>query len=478
MRNWILTRSKLSRLRALLALFLALGLVAASPRLVLARPLAQSAGPAYQFQAGDTLYDIAIRFGVTLDELLAANPGVDPAAMQIGQAIVIPGFEAEAGPLSLHTLEPGETLSSLSLRYGIELATLARLNRLVNPELLYINEPVVLSEAAVSVSPVPTSTVYAAPAAGGLLALAAAHNQNPWALAAVNRLPHTSVLAPGQLVAVPGGEYATRALPYPLLELRAGPFPAAQGQTFEVVAVVAEPATLAGSLGDWPLNFSVDQPDALIHYALQGIHRFSEPDLYPLNLALTHSDGQIVTVSQRVPIRAGYYGEGEQLSVPPETIDPANTAPEDDQIRAAVLPVTPQRLWNGLFLSPSVGVYRSYYGVPRSYNGSPFDFYHSGLDFSGAEDRPITAPAPGVVVFAEALTVRGRATLIDHGWGVYTGYWHQSSFQVQVGDRVEPGQVIGFNGSSGRVTGPHLHWEVWVGGVPVDPLQWLDTVFP
>jgi murein DD-endopeptidase MepM/ murein hydrolase activator NlpD len=179
-----------------------------------------------------------------------------------------------------------------------------------------------------------------------------------------------------------------------------------------------------------------------------------------------------------VPIRGGYYGEGEQLTVPPETIDPANTAPEDEKIQAATEPVTPDRLWNGVFIAPSVGAYRSFYGVPRSYNGSPFDYYHSGLDFSGTEDRPITAPAPGVVVFAEALTVRGNATLIDHGWGVYTGYWHQSSFQVQVGDRVETGQIIGYQGNTGRVTGPHLHWEVWVGGVPVDPEQWLATVFP
>jgi murein DD-endopeptidase MepM/ murein hydrolase activator NlpD len=76
------------------------------------------------------------------------------------------------------------------------------------------------------------------------------------------------------------------------------------------------------------------------------------------------------------------------------------------------------------------------------------------------------------------LTVRGNATYIDHGWGVYTGYLHQSQLLVQAGDRVETGQLIGMVGNTGRATGPHLHWEVWVGGVPVQPLEWTSQSYP
>ncbi len=83
-----------------------------------------------------------------------------------------------------------------------------------------------------------------------------------------------------------------------------------------------------------------------------------------------------------------------------------------------------------------------------------------------------------MVVFAGPLTVRGNATYIDHGWGVYTGYLHQSQLLVQAGDRVETGQLIGMVGNTGRVTGPHLHWEVWVGGVPVQPLEWTSQSYP
>jgi murein DD-endopeptidase MepM/ murein hydrolase activator NlpD len=76
------------------------------------------------------------------------------------------------------------------------------------------------------------------------------------------------------------------------------------------------------------------------------------------------------------------------------------------------------------------------------------------------------------------MTVRGNATIIDHGWGVYTAYLHQSEIIVQAGTAVEAGQVIGKVGGTGRVTGPHLHWEVWAGGVQVDPLDWLQSIFP
>ena len=83
------------------------------------------------------------------------------------------------------------------------------------------------------------------------------------------------------------------------------------------------------------------------------------------------------------------------------------------------------------------------------------------------------AAASGTVVLADTLNVRGNAVVIDHGWGVYTGYWHQTEIYVQPGERVSTGQVIGTVGSTGRVTGAHLHWELWVNGVPVDPMQWV-----
>ena len=81
-------------------------------------------------------------------------------------------------------------------------------------------------------------------------------------------------------------------------------------------------------------------------------------------------------------------------------------------------------------------------------------------------------------MLAEELQVRGMAVIIDHGAGVMSGYFHLSEIAVQPGDQIAAGQLIGKVGATGLVTGSHLHWEMRVGGVAVDPLEWLDRRFP
>jgi murein DD-endopeptidase MepM/ murein hydrolase activator NlpD len=140
-----------------------------------------------------------------------------------------------------------------------------------------------------------------------------------------------------------------------------------------------------------------------------------------------------------------------------------------------------------MFTRPGVfDEYTSRFGVRRSYNNSDYTYFHTGLDFAGGMGLPIAAPADGVVVFAGPLSVRGNATFIDHGWGIYSGFFHQSEIKVKVGDRVTKGQVIGLVGNTGRVNnaneypgaGAHLHWEVWTNGVQVNPMTWLYQQFP
>ena len=120
----------------------------------------------------------------------------------------------------------------------------------------------------------------------------------------------------------------------------------------------------------------------------------------------------------------------------------------------------------------------SLFGDRRSFNGSAYIYFHSGLDFCGEVGDEIHAAAAGKVVFTGSLNVRGNVTLIDHGWGVYSAYMHQSEIMVKVGEQVQAGQLIGLIGSTGRVTGPHLHWEIIVGDVQVNPMDWLNQEFP
>jgi murein DD-endopeptidase MepM/ murein hydrolase activator NlpD len=98
---------------------------------------------------------------------------------------------------------------------------------------------------------------------------------------------------------------------------------------------------------------------------------------------------------------------------------------------------------------------------------------HTGIDFRAASGTPLTAAAPGEVVFAGWQGGYGNCTIIDNGGGIATLYAHQSSIRVTVGQRVTRGQVIGAAGSTGFATGPHLHFEVRVNGTPVDPLPYL-----
>jgi murein DD-endopeptidase MepM/ murein hydrolase activator NlpD len=98
---------------------------------------------------------------------------------------------------------------------------------------------------------------------------------------------------------------------------------------------------------------------------------------------------------------------------------------------------------------------------------------HEGIDLGAANGTPIHAAAAGVVVYCGWMEGYGNLTVIDHGGGIATAYGHQSSIAVGCNQQVSQGQVIGYVGSTGHSTGPHLHFEVRVNGTPVDPLGYL-----
>ncbi len=127
---------------------------------------------------------------------------------------------------------------------------------------------------------------------------------------------------------------------------------------------------------------------------------------------------------------------------------------------------------NHRFIWPVNGPITSPFG-PRTHPISGDSRIHTGVDIGASSGTPIKAAGDGVVVMAGSNGGYGNWTLVDHGDGTATGYAHQSSIGVRIGQHVSTGEVIGQVGSTGASTGPHLHWEVRVNGTPVDPMGWV-----
>jgi murein DD-endopeptidase MepM/ murein hydrolase activator NlpD len=441
---------------------------------------AQSSGPIYIVQPGETLTSIAARFNVTLDELMTANGITNPDLVNAGQQLVIPGLEGLTGILNTEVIGFGDSLRGFSRRSQVPVPLLQRLNHIISPSELYVGVSLIVPQQDGG-----TKLVASASAAPGetLLELAVRQDSDPWTLSALNGLNGTWEALPGDILYSPSGSSNPTAsgLPPAFLSAEVKFLPLKQGGTAEIIVKPVDGAILTGFLVDHSLHF-FDMGDGR-QVALQGVHALLDPGVYPLHLDATLPDGSMQSYEQMVLVASGNYLLYSLTVSDVTTLDPAVMEPENQKILSVVTPVNPQRYWQGLFQLPvdkQYGITASF-GDRRTYNGGAYNSFHSGVDYGVySTEKPfdIYAPAPGVVVFSEKLTVRGNATIVDHGQGIYSGFWHQEESYVKVGDVVAAGQLIGKIGSTGRVTGPHLHWEIWVNGVQVNPLDWLDALIP
>jgi murein DD-endopeptidase MepM/ murein hydrolase activator NlpD len=134
-------------------------------------------------------------------------------------------------------------------------------------------------------------------------------------------------------------------------------------------------------------------------------------------------------------------------------------------------------LWSGAFEQLPRGAVQAGFADRRvySYDDREVDRQtHLGLDLASTARAPVPAANTGRVVWADWLAIYGNVVLIDHGLGLMTGYGHLSQIDVTSGDVVAKGQVVGRTGTTGLAGGDHLHFEVFVHGQSVDPLEWLD----
>jgi murein DD-endopeptidase MepM/ murein hydrolase activator NlpD len=143
----------------------------------------------------------------------------------------------------------------------------------------------------------------------------------------------------------------------------------------------------------------------------------------------------------------------------------------DVENRARLAESTPS-IW------PTIGNISAFFGQRDDPFGSGEAEYHTGLDISTDKGNPVVATAAGIVESASYSGNYGNLLVIDHGFGLTTRYAHLASFAVKVGDHVQRGRVVGYVGTTGRTTGPHLHYELLVNGALTNPLRLFTGSHP
>jgi murein DD-endopeptidase MepM/ murein hydrolase activator NlpD len=441
----------------LILIGLVIGL-AASVTLTLASPLHHNPAQTgtsfvYTVQPDDTLVGIAVQYQLKLPDLLLTNDLIAAPFVFPGDQLVLPGV-----PPPAPTSPPSPTMPPIQNLTPVPIGSSTPLLRLPLSEQPHVVKP---GETLYSIA-----SQYGVPA--GTLAL-------------VNDLADLNLIEVGQVLQIPVGPLPTPGAPVPpFVSVELSEPVIAQGRTLVVKVTLSEPAGLTGSFEGQPLFFNQTNSGEL--WAITAIHVLLEPNTYPILLTATKPDGTSVTRIELVEVAYGPYGE-ENIILDDDRsalLDPELLAQERAKLLSQWTRLTPRPMWQGVFGYPVAGgsdSITSNFGTRRTYNNSTELSFHAGTDFAG-EGIPIFAPAGGTVVIAEPLTVRGNAVLINHGMGLYSGMWHQSQLVVADGQKVQAGDLIGYTGGTGLVTGPHLHWEVRLNGIAVDPLQWTSQPIP
>ena len=155
--------------------------------------------------------------------------------------------------------------------------------------------------------------------------------------------------------------------------------------------------------------------------------------------------------------------------VEPSEAELARIKTERERIAAAKQRTTPTPFFDEGFDWPVLGPISGVYGSLRILNGQPRQ-PHFGVDVAASTGTPLKAPAGGVVSLADPdLFFTGGTVMLDHGYGLTSIFAHQSKIEVKEGDKLAKGDVFGLLGGTGRVTGPHLHWGIYLGTIPLDP---------
>ena len=226
------------------------------------------------------------------------------------------------------------------------------------------------------------------------------------------------------------------------------------------------------------INFFKNPFKENIHYALLPISYYQKKKDYRVIISYIENDKKVFE-GKNLKVVDGKY-KSEVINVPKTKFKPKpsrveRTKKEYAQAMKVYNSTSKSILWNEDFIYPLNTKITSNFGTKRVYNGK-LKSYHSGTDFRAKNGTPILASNSGIVKISQNRFYSGGSIVIDHGQGIYSCYFHLSKMNYKVGDVIKKGAVLGLSGSTGRVTGPHLHFSFRIHGIQVDPLDAISLL--
>ncbi len=214
-------------------------------------------------------------------------------------------------------------------------------------------------------------------------------------------------------------------------------------------------------------------------YAIIPFSYYEKPENKTLKIAYVQNE-KVKYETLLLKVIDGEY-EKEEISVSKDKVNPKGKevkkriSKEYNEAMKIYNTVTQKSYINSPFIMPMESKITSSFGKARTYNGS-LKGYHSGTDFRAKIGTPVVAVNDAKVALVKDRFYSGGTVLLDHGEGIYTCYFHMNKFDVKKGDLIQKGQLLGYSGQSGRVTGPHLHFSARINGIQVDPLQLISLI--
>ncbi len=207
-------------------------------------------------------------------------------------------------------------------------------------------------------------------------------------------------------------------------------------------------------------------------YFIYGLGR---KEVGPLRVEVRLPDGRVSY--GKLPIEIREFAVQHVKGVPQKTVTPdpkqvARSRKEGQVIRGVRERTSELTGWQEEFVWPVSDTLSGFYGSSRTFNGHERS-WHKGVDVAAPTGTPIIAPASGQVRHARDTFFNGNLVMIDHGAGLFSIYAHMDEMSVTEGQMVQQGDVLGTVGSTGRSTGPHLHWGIYWHQVAIDPILWL-----